>query len=362
MGLGPHEARRLAIIGSGSLVRTVADALAGAPGPLQVTLIARDRGKLAEVGYVASARAALAGGRVGFETMVADLGDVDAIAGAFDRSAPDGVLVCASTQSPWEGVEAPSGWTGVLDRAGFGLTLPFQAEIALRAARAAAAACPGAWLVNACFPDAVNPLLHAAGIEMLCGIGNVAIIAASLQAALGLADQRRLQVLAHHAQLHEPGPDEDDALAWRDGEPVTEVGALLAPQRALHLGPELNRVTGFAGAMVLRTLLEGGRLDTSLPGPDGLPGGYPVRLEGGRLELRLPPGLDREGAVAFNQRQAARDGVVVEDGRARFGPAAAAALRELAPELAAGFAAAETELAAARLAQVRSKLRDEPAG
>jgi hypothetical protein len=357
MGLAPRGGPRLAILGSGSLARTVAYALAGAPDRIAVTVVARDPAKLAEVCYVASARAALAGGRAGFEPVVADVGGVDGIAAALDRAAPDGILVCASTQSPWESLAASSRWTQLLDRAGFGLTLPFQAEIAMRAGRAAAAVRPGAWLVNACFPDAVNPLLRAAGIEVLCGIGNVAIIAASLQAALGLPDQRGLQVLAHHAQLHEPEPGEDEAMAWRDGEPVGGVGALLEPQRALHSGPELNRVTGVAGAMVLLALLEGTALDTSLPGPHGLPGGYPVRLESGRLELRLPPGLDRDRAVAFNQRQAARDGVVVDGGQARFGPVAAGALRELAPELAGGFAAADTEDVAARLGKLRRELR-----
>jgi hypothetical protein len=360
MGLAPGAGPRLAIIGSGSLARAVAYGIAGAASPVAVSVIARDPAKVAEVCYVASARAALAGGRVVFEPVVADLAAGDAIADALSRAAPDGVLVCASTQSPWEPLGALSRWTELLDRAGFGLTLPFQAEIAMRASRAAAAVRPGAWLVNACFPDAVNPLLHAAGLELLCGIGNVAIIAASLQAALGLEDQRGLQVLAHHAQLHAPEPGEDEVMAWRHGGPVGDVGALLEPLRSLRLGPELNRVTGFAGAMVLLALLEGAELDTSLPGPDGLPGGYPVRLAGGRLELRLAPGLDRDRAVAFNQRQAARDGVVVEEGRARFGPAVAVALRDLAPDLADGFAAADTEEVAARLGRLRSKLRDDP--
>jgi hypothetical protein len=350
------EQPALAVIGTGSLAREVCHSLAVLhAGAARVVVIGRRPGPAAEVCYVASARAAASGraGRVRFEPVVAqgpDLGE------ALAALAPAGVLVCASTQSPWERLSAPSAWTALVERAGFGITLPLQGEYAL----AAGAALPaGGWLVNACYPDAVNPLLAARGVPVLCGVGNVGLLAASLQSALGLPDQGRLRVLGHHAHLRQPAYAEDEALAWCDGEPVTEVGKQLSAQRAADRR-ELNHITGLTAALVVGALLTGGVLDTSLPGPLGLPGGYPVRLSGGRLELRLPAGLTTAGAVAHNQRWAVADGAVVEGGRVVFSDRAGDELRAVAPELADGFEAADVDDVTRRMQQLRERLRGEP--
>ncbi|MEU4721981.1 hypothetical protein AB0G06_20365 [Nonomuraea dietziae] len=299
------------------------------------------------------ARAALASSNVTFRPVT------DPLPEALANAAPAGVLLAASSQSPWESLSSPSAWTSLLRRGGFGLTLPFQAESAVRAGTALASASPGSWFVNACFPDAVNPVLAACGVPVLCGIGNAGLLAASLQTALGLADQRELQVLAHHVHLYTPSSPEDEAQVWHQGRALADVGTLLAAQRATPR-TELNHVTGLTAAIVLGCLLTGGDLDTSLPGPLGLPGGYPVRLAAGRLSLRLPPGLDRAEAIAFNQRSAVQDGVVVEGTRVTFGPAAREELARVAPDLADGFDTADLSSATKAFTQLRDRLRDLP--
>jgi hypothetical protein len=347
----------LAIVGSGSLARAVCYSLAAvAERPVDVMVVARSAASAREISYVAAVRASLAGRPVAFRPLAADLHRQDELADLFTRAQPVGVLLCASTQSPWEALTAPSPWTDLLARAGFGLALPLHAQLALVTGRAVAAACPEAWFVNACFPDAVNPLLAASGVPVLCGIGNVALLAASLQAAIGLPDQRRLQVLAHHAHLHAPAHPDDEALAWCDGEPVEAVAKLLAVQRAAAR-PELNQVTGHAAALLLRDLLAGAEVTTSLPGPLGLPGGYPVRLDGGRLALRLPPGVSETAAMAFNQRAALRDGVVVDGQHVEFGPSVQRELRILAPAVPSGFAVADVLAVADQLDRLRARLR-----
>ncbi|MGV9302377.1 hypothetical protein ACWDLG_03300 [Nonomuraea sp. NPDC003727] len=350
----------LAVIGTGGLARAVCYALAVIGPPAHVTVIGRDPARTADLCHVGMARAALSGTGVSFRPQTADPSSEDALAEALAAAAPAGVLLAASSQSPWESLSAPSAWTALLRRGGFGLTLPFQAESAVRAGEALASACPGSWFVNACFPDAVNPVLAAGGTQVLCGIGNAGLLAASLQAALGLPDQRELQVLAHHAHLYTPASPETEARAWHQGRPLADVGTLLAGQRATSR-TELNHVTGLTAARVLGCLLTGGDLDTSLPGPLGLPGGYPVRLAAGRLSLRLPPGVDRADAVAFNQRSAVQDGVVVDGTRVTFGPAAQQELARVAPDLADGFHVADLAPVTKAFAQLRDRLRDLPA-
>lgn len=376
------------VVGSGRLARAVCYSLGAMahrlPAGARVVVVGRRPEPVAELCYIASTRAALAGAggpttddagpAVRFEPVVVDVSDGAAIADVLGGIAPEGVLLCASTQSPWERLTAPSAWTALVERARFGITLPFQAEQAMRVAEAVP---DGAWFVNACFPDAVNPLLAALDVPVLTGVGNIGLLAASVQAARGLPDQSRLRMLAHHVHLYQPADRDEEAVAWLDGEPLPDVGALLAAQRA-SARDELNHVTGHTAAVLVAALLTGSDLDTNLPGPLGLPGGYPVRLRSGarhieylardgsahqgRVELRLPDGVSVDAAVARNQRWAFADGAVVEDGKVRFGDAAAAELAALAPELAAGFAATDLLAVAARMHRLRDQLRARPSG
>lgn len=355
----------LVVVGTGRLARAACYSLATLghrlPAGLRVLVVGRRPDPAAELCHIASARAAASGvvGGPRFEAVVDDPADVVA------RAQPTGVLVCASTQSPWERLAAPSAWTELVRRARFGITLPFQAEPALRVARAAPS---GTWVVNACFPDAVNPLLAALGAPVLCGAGNVGLLAAGVQAQLGLADQDRLRLVAHHLHLYPPDGPDGEALAWLDDEPVDPT-PLLAGQRAAARD-ELNHVTGHTAALLVAALLTGTELRTNLPGPLGLPGGYPVTVRGraagagagaaGVVELRLPAGVTRDEAVAHNQRWALADGAVVDGGRVTFGDAARAELERAAPELADGFAVTDLAAATERLHHLRDQLRDQP--
>jgi hypothetical protein len=350
----------LVVVGTGRLARAVCYSLATLghrlPAGTRVLVVGRRPGPAAELCHIASARAAVSGvsggpgaGRPRFEPVVGDPADV--VTGAGVR----GVLVCASAQSPWERLATPSAWTELVRRARFGITLPLQAEPALRVARAAP---NGTWVVNACFPDAVNPLLAALGVPVLCGAGNVGLLAAGVQAALDLPDQDRLRLVAHHLHLYPPDGPGGEALAWLDDEPVDPT-PLLAGQRAVARD-ELNHVTGHTAALLVAALLTGTELRTNLPGPHGLPGGYPVTVRDAGVGLRLPAGLTRDEAVAHNQRWALADGAVVDGGRVTFGDAARAELGRTAPELADGFAVTDLAAVTERLHHLRDQLRDQP--
>ncbi|HEX6756695.1 MAG TPA: hypothetical protein VF109_12215 [Mycobacteriales bacterium] len=350
-------AARVVLVGSGSLARAVCSSLAVASRvPLAVTVLARSAATAAEVAYVAGTRAVLAGRPVTVDPLARDLTDPAALADAIGTLDPAVVLVLASYQSPWERMDRPSGWTDFAARAGTAATLPLQAALAADVAAAVATAAPGCLLLNGCFPDAVNPLLAACGLPVHCGIGNAAILAATLQAALGLADQRGLAVLAHHLHLREPPADADEARAWVGDRPVRDVVALLAAQRAAD-PREVNAITGLGAAQLLAALVAGEEAYASLPGPLGLPGGYPVRLRGAELELRLPAGLDRADAVAWNQRMADLDGVRVADGRVIPSAAGAEALERYLPDVARGWPARDTPAVAAALLDLRTRLR-----
>ncbi|GAA1400589.1 potassium transporter TrkA [Catellatospora coxensis] len=348
----------IAIVGSGSLATSICESLAAlAPphgalnaAPIEVTVLARNPDAVSAIARHCRARAAVAGTAISFTGE--RLGDE---AATLARLQPTYLVCCASAQSPYEKVGRPSPWTRLVAQAGFGVTLPLQATVVVRLARAITTASPHTALINACFPDAVNPLLAAMGLPVLCGVGNVATLAACLQAALGLPDQRRLAVLGHHAHLDAPDDPGDDVLAWRDGRPVPGVTALLAPDRALPR-QQLNAIAGHAGARLLTDLLSGAEVHTSLPGPLGLPGGYPVRLTGGGLALNLP-GLSPAEAIEWNVRAGRRDGIELGGGRVRHLPAAVAALEPHLPELAHGWDATDYDAVQDLFRVLRRRLR-----
>ncbi|MFE7754004.1 hypothetical protein [Streptomyces sp. NPDC057429] len=348
----PH----LVVLGTGSLARSVCCSLACTrSGPLRVTVAGRDARAADEIAYLAGSRALTSGTPVHFDAAGTDPGSHD-FKELLARTSPRMLLVCASAQSPWERTRHPSGWTDLIAEAGFGLTLPLQADIPVRAARAVADAAPDTLLINACFPDAVNPLLKALDLPVLCGIGNAGLVAASLGHTLSLGPTPRLKVLAHHVHLHAPVHPADEARAWLDDAPLTDVTALLTRQRTTDR-ERLNLVTGHTAALLITSLAHGFTLHTSLPGPHGLPGGYPVAIRDSTVTLDLPPGLTEQEATAWNHRVGAGDGVTVDDGRVRFTGPALAAVTAHAPALAEGFAATVLDEAQAELKAVRDRLR-----
>ncbi|MFF3786221.1 hypothetical protein [Streptomyces sp. NPDC001933] len=351
----------VAVIGTGGLARAVCYALAAGTRPVRVLVLGRDPVKTAEICWISGARAIGAGDSpppVTFRPVTVDPAAAGALAEALAEARPTAVLVAASLQSPWERISAPSAWTALIQRAGFGLTMPLQAVFAREAGRALAEHHPSGWLLNGCFPDAVNPALAGLGVAPLCGIGNVALTATGLQEALALPQRHRLQVLAHHLHLHSPPPGVEEVRAWVDGEPVPGVAGLLGQQRAASRA-ELNHVTGFVAARLLTELLAGQEVRANLPGPLGLPGGYPVRITAAgptpHVELNLPEQVSRAEAVAYNEHAARHDGVVIEDGRVHFTRTAPG---DLPSELSGGFPVTDLEEAAHCLAAFRDRLRD----
>ena len=350
----------IVVVGSGALARAVCTSIASSPSPLTVHVVARSADRAGELCFIATTRGALNGGPARFHAVPTDVEAPGELVAALARLTPAVVVGCASHQSPWERLRSPSAWTDLLDRAGFGATLPLQSALPVAVTRALAQASPSSSFINACYPDAVNPVITALGLPVLCGVGNVGLIAATLQTRLGLTDQRHLQVLAHHHHLHAPEDPADEARAWLHGQRLDGVGALLAAQRATTRSL-LNEVTGHTIARLLGGLLGGAETLTSLPGPLGLAGGYPVRIAGRRAELNLPDGVDLAEAVAWNERMAWLDGVRVDPwGDVRFSPRVRRELAPHLPDLAAGYRVTETAEACRRMVELRHRLRSSP--
>jgi hypothetical protein len=351
---------RVMLLGSGSLAAATAFGLAGLAGgkPVDVRLLARNERACRRICHVARGVGDSPGARgVAFSYASVPVLDRPTLARAFAAHAPDVVLVMASAFSPAEKVLGPNGWAGLLGRAPFGLTLPLQSVVALAAAEALADAGVPAVLVNGCYPDAVNPLLHALGHRPLAGVGNISSLADGVRRVVPSGTVR---AIGHHWHLDQPMKPADEVRVWLDGEPYPQAAEVLREHRRLPRR-SLNALAGGCASALVGAWIDGREWADSLPGPLGLAGGYPVRLSDRELSLDLPAGIDRDAAVQCNRAYAERDGVVVDRTVATYSGRAREQLERVGYPYAEGFALTALRDAAAAMADLRTRLlADQP--
>jgi hypothetical protein len=162
--------------------------------------------------------------------------------------------------------------------------------------------------------------------------------------------------MAHHLHLYTPKPGVDEARAWIDGKLCENVGSLLISQRTSR-GLEVNKVIGCTAAVLLRDIIDEQDVETHVPGPSGLPGGYPVRIAGARMELNLPAGLSEFQAIEWNEKIAVADGVkIFPRGYVEFGEPTKQAFRKYLPQIADGFCASEIDKVTQSMLELRARL------
>jgi hypothetical protein len=103
-------------------------------------------------------------------------------------------------------------------------------------------------------------------------------------------------------------------------------------------GGSLNFVTASHALALIHALTSWTpSLKTSVPGPFGLPGGWPVRVDKGKMRLDLPDGLSVDAGVHCQSEAAKFDGIegIAADGTVTFTESARSFLRLVSHELAA---------------------------
>ena len=357
------ERADLVLCGTGTFAaRILFDLAATATRPVSVVVVGRNASRLAWLRTAANARAAMFGTWVRVQEHVAPTLATDSMCTLLDRLRPRVVVNTASAQGGRVVSAQPDGWTRLTQQAGLGISAILQARLSLQVARAVAAVSPDAYFVNCCYPDVANGMIAAAGLPITSGIGNVAILAHAFSGLLG-PGHGRLQLLAQHAALaafrRAPAERVDSAAprVWLDGQELDQVMQRFAPVQ-LAAEPVID-ISGASGVPLFLAMIDGSTWHGHVPGPAGLPGGYPVVLRNGTLDLDLPPGLSREAAIAWNAAFEQRNGVVVNaDGRVRYTGRVEAALRAVSPAIADGFMMQDFDAADAALSELRERLRN----
>lgn len=350
------------VFGAGSLARVFCFTMAAAAkGALRIHVLARSKNSVDELVRIANARAATLSAKVEFSGDTIDWTRAGEAGEKLDQIAPRLILQTASLQSPWALVGDDSAWNRMVREGGFGVTLPLQAMLLTRVAREIKRTGARTLLVNACYPDAVNPIVHHLGLPITCGIGNVGILNAICRGNDRTSAPNDWRIIAHHWHLSRLRRDDRESShmpwVWKNGTRVNDAAPLFSGLSGIR-GQALNNVTGCQAVEVVQALLSPASRVIHVPGPNGLPGGYPVAAANGEVTLNLPDGISAEDAIDFNGQCAANEGTTVIDnnGFIAFGEKARAALAAHAPSLANGFAIRELDDVVAQFMDLRARL------
>jgi hypothetical protein len=348
------------VIGTGYFAEImICDIAVHAKRPVRVVIGGRNKERLSWLKEAGNARAANFGTEATFDTVILDSSTAETIGEGIASVSPAVVVQSASMQSPWKVDRMDSAWSKLVADAGFGMTIAFHSVLPSRTSRAVRDGA-GATFVNTCYPDGVNQVLHAAGLPITCGVGNIGIFSSIITGLVSQPQRADVRVLGHHQHLvqwRKPGIERTGApvRAWIGDEEIADVDAMTRHVQLPYR--DLNVISGASAVPVLLALAGHGRIRSHVPGPGGRPGGYPVMVDKAATTLDLPKGMTEQEAVAWNKRFEAADGVSVsEDGRVVYSEVAQKAIAAYSKELAAGFHVRDIEPAAQALGELRARL------
>jgi len=285
---------------------------------------------------------------VAIRPVIADLTDIDRVAQVLRDEAPDILVNCASLQS-WRVITAlPKRSFEQLDQAQFGPWLPMHLTLMHNLMRAVKASGIVTRTVNAAFPDAVNPILARVGLAPDIGVGNVANLIPAVRFSIARlleccpADVRVRLYAQHYFSHYVPRaglpPRANYRLLYevRDQPnvarlPAEAIFSAVRSEFRRRGGVDGQFLTACSAVTVIEGLFSSTPVRVHAPGPLGLPGGYPVWLHEGRIEVQFSNACPQDDAVRINTICQSQDGIdeIHCDGSVTFNPQCMAVMQAM---------------------------------
>lgn len=296
--------------------------------------------------YTVASGAALQGlyPRLDFEQI--DLRAVEATAETIHRLQPRLIFNAATQQTWWiRRTHLSTEQADRLAEAGAGPWLPTHMALARKLMFAVRDSGWQGPVINSGFADASNAVLAKRGLAPTAGLGNIDLIIPNIQ--LGVA--QRLTVAAssvsvyailhhyhvsafHHTSLDVPPYFLRILVGDREVTGQFDTDRLLYEVSQDRLsGEHVNAMVAASGVKNALALLGDADLITHANGPQGLPGGYPVRINAAGVEVFLPEGVTLEQAVRINEVAQRGDGIdrIEDDGTVVYTDKAVEILNEV---------------------------------
>jgi hypothetical protein len=335
-------------MGIGDLGGHVLEMLARSPGSRRI--IAADINE--DWGYRKTNIAGFGASQMGFypelEFVKIDLFNIDQTAELIATYKPEIIYSAVSMQSWWVINTLPKEVFEELDIARFGPWLPMHLTLVHKLMQAVNQTGLDIKVINSAFPDAVNPILGKVGLAPTIGIGNVANPVPAIRNSIAYQLQRPVKDVTvfffaqHYVSHYLPrfgtmGGAPYYLKAMVDGEDVTDtldINEVFSdiPNRFRRPGGRDGQILTASSAAGITLAIESDSGDIMhAPGPNGLPGGYPVQVnkEGGRVIL--PKGLTMEEAVRINEEGQRYDGIdrIDPDGTVHYAEKSVAIMKEM---------------------------------
>jgi hypothetical protein len=332
------EKKKLMLVGGGDLCLQILKMLM--PRDDFIFYVAgRDLEKVTRLCHLLRLGCLQMGGTCTAHPLVMDLteGNIEANARTIYWVRPDIIFNSASLLSWRMMTQLPTEHYQALDKARFGPWLPMHLAPAYELMRAIKHSGVKVVTVNAAFPDAVNAVLDKVGMAPDTGIGGIATMIPGVRLSIARMAMRppesvRVRLVAQQSlcqQVARTGmaPDTQYRLTYwvdnldRTGEFADEAifNAVGTHFRSLG-GVDINFFNAISAVRLLENLYAEHEIITHVPGPNGLPGGYPVRVGMGQVLLALPYGVSRNDAITVNQNGQRQDGIsaIRADGSVSF--------------------------------------------
>ncbi len=320
---------KIMLVGIGELGGIVLEFLARVPGICD--LVAADANE--DWGFVKTNSAILGASYMGLYPNITfqplDLLDVEKTAGILAQVDPTIIYNAATLQSWWVVNELPPDVRAQIykDKCGLGAWSSMHLALAARLMKAVKLAGIDAYVVNAAFPDMTNPSLARVGLAPTVGVGNMDLIIPYIRKVaaerLGVPmSSVGVELVAHHYHAYHwcrdgEGYDVPHHLRVFAGKQDVTGALGDLKQFVADLPRRARRPAGRHGQFVvaassvkniLAILNDTGEL-THAPGPQGLEGGYPVRLSRKGAEVVLSGDLTLSQARSLMLEAQKFDGV-----------------------------------------------------
>jgi len=259
-----------------------------------------------------------------------DLREVHTTRDLLRKKNPRVVLNCSSLQPWWVITQLPKDTFKKLKTAGYGPWLPMHLSLTHKLMQAVKESGIQTHVVNAAFPDAVNPVLGKVGLAPTVGLGNMdnfipgiqKIVAETLDVAMRdvkawMVGYHFLREAFRHFGSSAGAPYYVQIFVGnQDVTRQFDLEKLLLGTLDLVVGIRNDAAVASSGVKNILAILWNTREITHAPGPAGLEGGYPVRLGVKGAEIYLPAGLTMEKAIQINREGQKCEGIerIEEDG------------------------------------------------
>jgi hypothetical protein len=277
-----------------------------------------------------------------------DLYNVEQSADIISKYKPEIIYSAVSLQSWWVINTLPQEVFEELDIARFGPWLPMHLILVYKLMQAVRLTGLDIKVINSAFPDACHNILDKIGLAPTIGIGNVANPVPAIRCAIAHQLGKKMEAVEvlffaqHFVSHYLPRFGNSGGAPYHlsirvDGRDVTkevDIDAAFAeiPTRFRRAGGRDGQIlTASSAAAITLAMADDNGAILHAPAPQGLPGGYPVRVTGKGGEVILPEGLTIEDAIRINEEGQRYDGIdkIDDDGTVTYAEKSVAIMRDM---------------------------------